>query len=118
VELVDRFVAAFNAGDLDALAACLAEDATARVDGAPFPEERGRAAIRETSLPYLLGEGLRAIPCGTLEGWIGLHDGEKRLDVAIEFRSEGDGITWLRYVTAPHRPEELARLAPVFGLRA
>lgn len=55
----ESFVAAFNARDLQALAARLAPEATARVVGAPFPEEVGRDAIRETSLAYLLGDGSR-----------------------------------------------------------
>jgi ketosteroid isomerase-like protein len=109
MDLLDRFAVAFNDRDLDALASLLADDAVARVDGAPFPEERGRDMIRKTSLPYLLGnEGLRAV---RREGWILLQDADGRLDCAVEAKIDGERITALRYVTEPHRPEELRRLA-------
>ena len=109
MDLRDRFAAAFNDRDLDALASLLAEDAVARVDGAPFPEERGRAAIRATSLPYLLRD--RDLRAARLEGWILLRNADGRLDCAIETRTDGERITALRYVTEPHRPEEFRRLA-------
>jgi len=118
VGALDRFAAAFNERDLDALAACVAEDATARVDGAPFPEEKGRDEIRATSLRYLLeDEDLRAVRHGAIDGWILLQDVEKRLDTAIECATSGGAVTALRYVTAPHRPGELHRVAQLAGMR-
>jgi len=109
MDLLDRFAAAFNDRDLDALASLLADDAVARVDGAPFPEERGRDMIRKTSLPYLLGtEELRAV---RHDGWILLRDAEGRLDCAVEAGTDGEWITSLPYVTEPHRPDEFRRLA-------
>lgn len=117
MEVFDRFAAAFNARDLDALADCLADDAVARVDGAPFPEEKGRDVIRKTSLPHLLeGSELRAVRSDTMQGWILLRDAAGRLDCAVEV-TECDGrIAALRYVTAPHRPEELRSLADRAGM--
>jgi len=109
MDLLDRFAAAFNDRDLDALAGLLADDAVARVDGASFPEERGRDAIRTTSLPYLLrGTELRAV---RREAWILLRDAAGRLDCAVETATDGERITTLRYVTEPHRPDEFRRLA-------
>jgi ketosteroid isomerase-like protein len=108
MDLFDRFATAFNDRDLDALAELLADDAVARVDGAPFPEERGRDMIRKTSLHYLLEEN--ALRAARHEGWILLRDGDGRLDCAVEARTDGDRITSLRYVTEPHRPDEFGRL--------
>ncbi|MBL4847960.1 MAG: nuclear transport factor 2 family protein [Planctomycetes bacterium] len=47
------FVEAFNASDLDAMAALLSTNATAQVLGAPFPEEQGADVIRHTSFPHI-----------------------------------------------------------------
>ena len=83
------FVRAFNDGDLDALSACLAEDAWAEVVGAPFPREEGRATIRATSLTYLLGESLTA---EERESQVLLRDREGSVDMTLRFE-ERDGLS-------------------------
>ena len=110
-------MAAFNARDLEALAECLAPDAKARVEGAPFPEEVGRETIRDTSLAYLLGEDARlhAEAVDHPEVSVVLFDGRGRLDVAIEFE-ESDGLAVsLTYYTVPNAPERLAAIASDLG---
>lgn len=107
---------AFNAGSVEAVAALLAEDAVAWVEGAPFPREEGADNIRATSLPHLLeGNRLRAIPGSD---WIWLQNGNGELEVAIEWVAHEGRMTSLRYVTAPHAGEELQRLAVIAGMPA
>jgi len=118
VDVAEAFVAAFNTRNLAGLAACLAPDAVARVEGAPFPEERGRDAIRATSLPYMLGDenALRAQTIGHPEASVLLLDQRGRLDIAIRMEvSEGKAIS-LAYYTMPHCPEVVRRIAAAVGL--
>ncbi|MHC4451023.1 MAG: nuclear transport factor 2 family protein [Planctomycetota bacterium] len=118
MECIDRFVQAFNERDLAALAACLAEDATAVVEGSPFPVESGREAIRTTSLPYLLDESmaLRAKAVDHPSIAIALLDAQGRLDVAIEAKQTHGSLASLRYFTMPHRPDDLRSIAGDLGL--
>ncbi|MHC4955536.1 MAG: hypothetical protein ACYTGZ_16920 [Planctomycetota bacterium] len=112
------FAAAFNARDLDALAACVASDATARVDGAPFPDEQGRETIRDTSLVYLLRDEvpLLARTVDHPDVAILLLDHDGRLDVAIRVE-ESDGLaSSLLYYTVPHRREIMEGIAKDTGL--
>jgi hypothetical protein len=113
VDRIDQFVAAFNDKNLDGLGACLAEDASAQVLGSPFPVEEGRDAICATSLPYLLESDLQArrVDHPTIAVVL-LRDG--CLDVAIEM---DDGIATLRYLTMPHRSDELRTVASDLALR-
>ncbi len=114
----DAFVAAFNRRDLGALADLLAPDAVARVDGAPFPEERGREQVRATSLAYVVGEeqGLRARTADLAATPVLLIDGAGRLDMAIAVE-QCDGLaTSLVYYTVPHRPEFVSEIARTVGL--
>ena len=115
------FVAAFNARDLDALRALLAEDATAQVLGAPFPEERGAAAIATTSLPHLLE------PDADLGAALAEHDGRRLvllrrdrgagpLDTVVEASVSGGRVRRLAYTVAPFRPDELAALGDALGI--
>ena len=116
----DSFVDAFNRRDLDALASLVATDAVARVDGAPFPEEQGRAAIRNTSLAYMAGEelGLTARTANLPDTPVLLLDDQGRLDMAVEVR-ERDGLaTSLVYYTMPNRPERVRAVAAAVGLAA
>ena len=120
----DAFVAAFNRRDLGALAYLLAPDAVARVDGAPFPEERGREQVRETSLAYVVAEeqGLRArtASLAVTEGLpatpVLLIDDAGRLDMAIAVEQSGGLATSLVYYTVPHRPELVGEIARTLGL--
>ncbi len=110
------FVAAFNAHDLDALAGCLAPDATAVVDGSPFPVERGRVEIRETSLTYLTGQDLYARAADHPEAAVLLLDDAGRLDMAVRVEELEGQITSLTYYTMPHRAEVVTRIAEDCGL--
>ena len=114
----DAFVAAFNRRDLGALADLLAPDAVARVDGAPFPEERGREQVRETSLAYVVGEeqGLRARTADLPATPVLLVDDAGRLDMAIAVEQKDGLATSLVYYTTPHRPELVGEIARTVGL--
>lgn len=118
MECIDRFVHAFNERDLTALAACLAEDAVAVVEGSPFPVESGREAIAVTSLPYLMDEAMalraEAVDHPTIA--ITLLDAQGRLDVAIEAKQADGSLASLRYFTMPHRPDELRAIASDLGI--
>ncbi|MEE8107195.1 MAG: nuclear transport factor 2 family protein [Planctomycetota bacterium] len=114
------FVDAFNARDLDALAACLATDASAVVDGSPFPVERGRDAIRDTSLAYLLDreKELTARAADHPDAQVLLLDTAGRLDVAVALERSADGLlVSLTYFTMPHRPEIVAAIASACDLQ-
>ena len=121
----DAFVAAFNRRDLGALADLLAPDAVARVDGAPFPEERGREQVRATSLAYVVGEEqrLRARTAGlpVTEGLpatpVLLVDVAGRLDMAIAVEQSDGLATSIVYYTTPHRPELVGEIARAVGLK-
>jgi hypothetical protein len=98
---------------------CLAPDATAVVDGSPFPIERGRTAIRDTSLAYLLDpeKVLTARDVDHPDAAILLLDATERLDVAIAVSRSPDGLlASLTYFTMPHRPEIVAAIATACGL--
>jgi hypothetical protein len=118
MECIDRFVQAFNERDLTALAACLAADATAVVEGAPFPVELGRDAICKTSLPYLLDRSMaleaRRVDHAAIA--VALLDGAGRIDVGVETEEASGLLTSLRYLTMPHRPDELRSIAGDLGL--
>ena len=115
----ESFADAFNARDLDALASCVALDATARVEGAPFPEEVGRETIRDTSLSYLLSADppLRAEAVEREDAAVLLLDARGRVDVAILVRESGGLANLLVYLTAPHAPDRLRKVAADLGLR-
>ena len=114
----ERFVAAFNARDLEALADCVAPDATARVDGAPFPTEEGRQAIRDTSFAYLLGidPPLRAQRVDHPEAALLLLDGQGRIDMAVRIEEVDSFARTIRYYTLPHRPLVVTAIADALGL--
>ena len=114
---VDDFVAAFNARDLDALANCVTPDATARVEGAPFPEEVGRETIRDTSFAYLLGDApkLHGEVVRHADTSILLLDEQGRVEVAIQVEEIGGRGRSLVYFTMPNAPERLMRIARDLG---
>ena len=117
MDVAEGFAAAFNTRNAAGVAACLAPDAVARVEGAPFPEEQGREMIRETSIAYLLGDEnpLRAITVGHPEASVLLLDAQDRADVAIRLEV-GDGLVKsLVYYTLPNCPEVLTRVAAASG---
>ena len=58
--LEQGFCDAYNARDLDALTALLADEATAELVGSDFPAEHGPAAIAAGSLTHLLEGALHA----------------------------------------------------------
>ena len=118
MDVADRFVAAFNARDLDALAGCVAPDATARVDGAPFPIEEGRDAIRDTSLAYLLAISppLRAQRADHPDAALLLLDTEGRVDMAIQIEEAATLARTVVYYTVPHRPEVVETIASALCL--
>ena len=99
MKTLKNFVNAFNAGDLDALAACVAEDAWAEVVDAPFPREEGRDKIRATSFAYLLGESLTA-EMGEVE--VLLRDSDGVVDMAVRFEEKDGLATVIRYFTRAH----------------
>lgn len=111
---LERFVAAFNARDLDALAALLEEDAEAEVVGIVF--EQGRAAIRDGSLHHTLFDeaGDPRAELGSFEGeavvllWY-LVEGERRLGDVLRFAEDEGGLRSLRYYY--FCPEFLAEVA-------
>ena len=113
---MDAFVSAFNAGDLDALAACVSTDAVAQVDGAPFPQEVGRAMIRDTSFQYLLGLGLRARAVDHPDAAVVLLDEDGCVDMAVRIEEADGHATSLLYYTLPHRREIVAAIARDLGL--
>jgi hypothetical protein len=115
------FVEAFNARDLDAMAALLATDATAQVLGAPFPEEQGAEMIRHTSLPHVCDPELGLVASRVIfEGrdWILLRiPGESGpIDTALSAAVEGGAIQRIEYVVAPHQPERLRALGAACDL--
>jgi len=117
MDVAEAFAAAFNTRNPASVAACLDPDATARVEGAPFPEEKGRDAVRDTSIAYLLGDEnpLSAITVGHPEASVLLLDEQNRADVAIRFEV-GDGVVQsLVYYTMPHSPDVLTRVAEASG---
>jgi hypothetical protein len=93
------FVDAFNAGNVDAMAACLAEDAWAEVVDAPFPREQGRSAIRRTSFSYLLGQDLTA---ESESDEILLRDSSGAIDMSLRYRTRDGLMTEIRYFTRAH----------------
>ena len=113
----ESFATAFNARDLNALKACLADHATAQVIGAPFPEEVGRDTIAQTSLPYLLEESrkLRAVTVEHPAVSVLLLDEQDRLDVAIHLEADSDVITLLHYYTMPNTPDRMTAIAAECG---
>ena len=118
MDWADAFVAAFNRRDLAALAGLVATDAVARVDGAPFPEERGREVIRDTSLAYVLGEdlALHARPTEHPDVEVLLLDADGRLDMALAVE-HADGLARsIVYYTTPHRREVMSDIANALGL--
>lgn len=117
MDVAEAFVAAFNTGNLAGAAACLAEDAVARVEGAPFPEEQGRDTIRDTSLAYLMNDDkpLRADTVGIPDASILLLDEAGRVDVAIRIEVTDGKMTSLVYYTMPHCAEQLTKIAESVG---
>jgi ketosteroid isomerase-like protein len=121
MNLINQFVAAFNAGDLDALAALLAADATAEVIGAPFPQEQGREKIRATSLPHLLDAELSLTAIAAdVEGSPGLilvQGAAGAVDTAVLCTAAPDGsaLTRLEYLVVPHQPDRVAAVAAALG---
>ena len=117
MDVAEAFAAAFNTRNPAGVAACLAPDAVARVEGAPFPEEQGRDAIRDTSISYLLGDEnpLRAITVGHPEASVLLLDQEDRADVAIRIEVGDSQVRSLVYYTLPNCPEVLERVAEATG---
>ena len=113
-----QFVAAFNARDLEALADCVAPNATARVEGAPFPTEEGREAIRDTSFAYLLGidPPLRAQRVDHPEAALLLLDSWGRIDMAVRIEEVDGRAQTIQYYTMPHRPLVLTAIADSLGL--
>ena len=115
--MLTTFAAAFNARDIDAMAALLTPDATAQVVGAPFPEECGADKIRVTSFPYLCDARLTASVV-EIEGteWVLLRNDAGEIDTALDVRRDGDLVTRIEYIVAPHRPERLRALGAACGL--
>lgn len=104
-ELVDRFVAAFNARDLDGLAAILEEDAEASVVGCVL--EEGRQQIRDGSLHHTMFDEEGDPRASVVELWgerlVVLHyaaEGQRRLGDILRLdpgEAEGVGLRRLRY---------------------
>ena len=120
-DVLAAFVDAFNRHDDSALCALLADDATARVLGAPFPEERGAQAIGNTSLPYLLDpKGHLGASVAEVEGAPGIllraEDGEGPIDTAIRIETNADRICCLEYIVAPHEPSRLLAIGAALNL--
>ena len=113
---IHRFVEAFNRGDVTEIGDALAPDASARVLGAPFPEEQGRDVILRTSIPHLLDGSLRAEPVD-VEGAPGVvlctEDGA--IDVAVLVSVDEVHVTQLHYVTGPHEPDRLRAVGVALG---
>lgn len=119
--LHERFVEAFNTGEIPRVVDLLAPDATAEVIDSPFPVERGRDVIAHTSLPHVLDSeaGLvasLAVAHGTR--WILLRTEEGRgpIDTAIRIDHEGALVTRIEYVVAPHDPSALQAIGAELGL--
>lgn len=120
--VVDEFVRAYNLGDLDALEALLAPDATAQVLGSNLPIERGSKKIRDTSLAYLLGDGTDEL---VAERWdedsvhyVLLREptGARDMDSAIRIEVSDGRIRRLEYLVLFHKHDELVRIGELAGI--
>lgn len=116
------FAKAFNERDLDGMASVLAPDATAQVLGAPFPEEVGAAAIRETSFPHICGAELDLAASWfqtESSNYILLREDQGRgpIDTVLDCTFVGPGvIERIEYLVAPHMPQRLAAFGRRCGL--
>jgi RNA polymerase sigma-70 factor, ECF subfamily len=112
--LLDRFVAAFNARDLDRLAGLLLDDATAEVTG--MVQEYGRAQVRDGSLHHTLfdEDGRPAAERAVWEGepiillWY-TKDGRRAVEDVLRFETRDGGVA--RLVYAYFQPEVIAEVA-------
>ena len=106
-ETTDKFVAAFNAGDFDAMAACYTEDGVLMPPNNPAVS--GRAAIKEfigsmpkvkdfsSTIGEIEGTGDRAIVYGTFAITFVMPDGTEMKDNGkfIEVREKQSDGSWL-----------------------
>lgn len=98
------FCDAYNAGDLDALTALLADHATTELVGAQVEPEVGPAAIRTGSLTHILSdEHLRATVIRVEEApYVAFHHVDGTLDSLAALTSSGPRVSAIRYHTRWH----------------
>ena len=124
-ELAEKFAAAFNARDLDAMAALLAENATAEVSKSDFGVEEGRQKIKETSLPHILGDESDPKPLaaetwnedGTTYVLLREAEGDRALDCALKLEAGQGQIQRIDYLVLYHELEELTRISQKAGMK-
>ncbi|MBI2923082.1 MAG: hypothetical protein HYY18_18665 [Planctomycetes bacterium] len=119
--MADRLADAFHRRDMEAMAALLAESATAQVLGSPFPEESGAASIAKTSFPYLLDDAheplfaearsLKNEECVLLRR---KRDGA--LDVLLRLRLDAGRIARIEYLVTGFRREDMLALVESLGI--
>ncbi len=97
------FCDAYNARDLGALTALLAEEATTELVGSGFAEEQGPAAIAAGSLAHLLEGGLKAEVLQAEAGrFVAFRQDDGGLDSLAALTEAGGRIARLRYHTRWH----------------
>lgn len=117
--MIDKFVAAFNARNLDGLKALLATDATAQVIGAPFPVERGADVIAATSLPHMLGGDERlSAESFNHDGkpWVLFRAPDGTLDTVATIAFERGLITRIEYFVTHFAAKVVAKIAKARGI--
>jgi hypothetical protein len=118
--MIDRFVHAFNARDLDALKGLFAPGAIGEVVGSGFGIENGPDDIAAKSLRHMLGDGedpLRA-ESFTYDAmtWVLFLDRTGALDAAASITTTGDRITTIRYHVVHFSRELLTTIAQARGV--
>jgi len=115
-ELVEAFLRAARAGDLEGLLAVLAPDAVIRIDAAASHSgvaREVRGALAWAGRFLALTRGLEAVEPALLDGAVGLvHAPGGRLVRALAFTFAGDRVTGLEVIGDPERLRALEVAVP------